>query len=177
MMRVVSFVSLIMGILSRPHQNIYWISDEDELFANNSRALDTKGVLEFFSSVCVRHPLGELGLGTTSIDEDDRFDEDCAAIPDLVAGATAELLTNLVGAGAALSHLQLLPTTTMSRKSEMVINWFFGPTASLRKLGILFSRKGPGRYQVGTWMISDSLIESPPGLWVPPSSVSSIAMD
>ena len=99
MMRVVSLLSLFLGILSQPHQNFYWISDEDKLFANTSRTLDTKALLERFSSVCVRHPLGELGMGTTSIDEEDRFDEDCAAIPDLVAGATAEVLTPSNGRG------------------------------------------------------------------------------
>ena len=105
-------------------------------------------------------------MGTTSIDEEDRFDEDCAAIPDLIAGATAEVLTNLVREGDALSDLKLLPATTMSRKTEIVTDWFFGPTASLRKFGIL-SRKGTGHYRVGTWMITDSMIESPPGLWIP----------
>lgn len=143
------------------------------MFANTSRTLDTKALLERFSSVCVRHPLGELGMGTTSIDEEDRFDEDCAAIPDLVAGATAEVLTNLVREGDGLSDLKLLPATTMSRKTEIVTDWFFGPTASLRKFGILFSRKGTGHYRVGTWMIADSMIESPPGLWISSAPASS----
>jgi hypothetical protein len=175
MMRVVSFVSLFTGMFSQPYQNIYWISDEDELFANPSKTVDTKALLERMSSVCVRHPLGELGLGTTTIDEDDRFDEDCAAIPDLVAGATAEVLTGLIREGDALPDVQpLLPTTT-SRKGGNVIDWFFGPTAPLRKFGILFGRKGPGHYQVGTWKVEDSLIEHPPSLWIRSPSESRFA--
>jgi hypothetical protein len=167
MMRIVSLVSLFIGILSQPHQNVYWISDEDELFANPSKTVDTKRLLERFSSVCVRHPVGELGLGTTSIDEADRFDEDCAAIPDLIAGAAAEVLTNLTEGSDTMPNLQGISLPAMSRKSRAVIDWFFGAKASLTKCGILFTRKGPAHYQVGTWKIEEALIEEPPMLWVP----------
>ena len=95
MMRVVQFVAIFMAVFSNPGQNVYWISDEDELFAG-AKLMDTKRMIEKFTSAYIQHPLGELGLGTTKIDEADRFDEDCASVADLVAGATAEVLSRIL---------------------------------------------------------------------------------
>ena len=39
------------------------------------------------------HQLGELSVGTTQIDEGDLVEEDLTAVPDLVAGAIAEVTT------------------------------------------------------------------------------------
>ncbi|HET9131357.1 MAG TPA: hypothetical protein VFO86_10440, partial [Terriglobia bacterium] len=85
MFRVVHFVAMFLAVLSHPGQNVYWISDEDELFASPNKTFDTKRMLETFTSAYIQHPLGELGLGTTKIDEADRFDEDSAAVADLIA--------------------------------------------------------------------------------------------
>jgi hypothetical protein len=52
-------------------------------------------MLSSWSSHYVKHNLGELGIGTTSIDEGDRIEEDLAAVADLVAGAAAEVVTRM----------------------------------------------------------------------------------
>ena len=168
MLRVVNFLSIFMAILTYPGQNVYWISDEDEIFANPVKTLDTKRLLESFTTAYIAHPLGEVGLGTTTIDEEDRFDEDCASIPDLVAGSTAELLTKLIQENGTLPDVPArLPS--LSRKSEIVADWFFSSRHSLAKYGILCSFKGPEHYRIGTWTVDDSLIERPPGIWLPPN--------
>jgi len=106
-----------MAILTQPEQNVYWISDEDELFANPIKANDTKRMLQCFTSAYISYSLGELGVGTTRIDEDDRFDEDCAAIPDLVAGSTAELLTSLIREHGTLPDVPAeVPSGNLSKK-------------------------------------------------------------
>ena len=166
MLRVVNFLGILMAILTHPGQSIFWISDEDEMFANPVKALDTKRMLECFTTAYIRHPLGEVGLGTTTIDEEDRFDEDCAAIPDLVAGSTAELVTSLVQEHGTLPDVPV-QLQSLSRKSEIVTDWFFSSRSSLAKCGILCSFKGQGHYQIGTWTLDDSLIERPPGIWMP----------
>jgi len=76
-------------------KNIYWISDEDAVLANRRRQTDVAMLLSQCSSHYVKHPLGQLGIGTTKLDELDRRDEDCAAVPDLVAGALAEVMTSI----------------------------------------------------------------------------------
>lgn len=95
MLRLVHFVAVLQGGLSQPHQNIYWISDEDSFFANMVRSADVTRLLSSYSSHYVKHGLGELGVGTTAIDEGDRVEEDLAAVADLVAGAVAEVMTRM----------------------------------------------------------------------------------
>jgi hypothetical protein len=95
MLRLTHFIALVMGGLSQARQNVYWLSDEDNIFANLVRTADVTRVLSSYSSHYVRHELGELGVGTTSIDEGDRIEEDLAAVADLSAGALAEVLTSM----------------------------------------------------------------------------------
>ncbi len=76
MLRIVNLLGLLMGGLAKPNQHVYWISDQDALFANPNRTNDLKNVLEHWTSHYVTWPLGEVGLGTTIIDEGDRVEED-----------------------------------------------------------------------------------------------------
>jgi hypothetical protein len=48
MFRVVHFVAMFLAVLSHPGQNVYWISDEDELFASPKKTIDTKRMLDQF---------------------------------------------------------------------------------------------------------------------------------
>ena len=95
MLQLTQLIACVIGGLSQPFQNIYWISDEDSLFANIVRHTDVTRVLSSYSGHYVRHELGELRVGTTSIDEGDRLEEDLAAVADLAAGALAEILTRM----------------------------------------------------------------------------------
>lgn len=95
MFKIVHFVSLFIAGLSKPGQNIYWISDQDLIFANPSKSEDVACLLSALTDMYVDYELGELGIGTTNLDEGDRLVEDLAAIPDLSAGALSEYLTAL----------------------------------------------------------------------------------
>jgi hypothetical protein len=75
-LRLTHLVACVIGGMSQPRQNIYWISDEDSVFANIIRQRDVARLLSAYSSHYTTHELGELGIGTTSIDEGDRLEED-----------------------------------------------------------------------------------------------------
>ena len=45
MFRIVHFISIIIAGLAKPNQNIYWISDEDEILANPTRSSDVAGLI------------------------------------------------------------------------------------------------------------------------------------
>jgi len=155
MMRIVQFVALFFARVSTA----------------GIKATDTKRMMESFSSAYCRHDLGELGLGTTSIDEVDRFDEDCAAVPDLVAGATAEAMTGLQAMYDNIPSISVI-APSMSRKSSIIVDWFVSEVGQLKKLGIVFDMRrekdGTLRNRVGTWTLkSTRYTEENTGLWTP----------
>jgi hypothetical protein len=90
--RVLCFVSLLIGGLSRPAQNALWISDEDAILANEARMKEISQLFLGLASNIVQHPMGHLRWTTTRYDAGDNNLEDLAAIPDLVAGAMLDFL-------------------------------------------------------------------------------------
>jgi hypothetical protein len=148
MMRIVQLVSTLLAAVAVKDQNIYWISDMDECFATEGRKLDTARMMSSFTSEYIKHSLGELGVGTTEIDEGDRLEEDLTAIPDLAAGAICDLLNRM---HQHLGTFPVIPTfvPSLKGKTDLISSWFFGGSGSLIKLAWV-ARKVPGRgMQVG----------------------------
>jgi hypothetical protein len=150
MVRVAHLLGLLIGGLSRPGQNIYWFSDEDAMFANEAIALDLREMLSRFSSHYTRHPLGQLGLGTTAVDEGDRFEEDHVAVPDLAVGAVAEMITRLASAagGTIRPHVAIPFADRFTPKTEIIYSWFAHRSSRLRKVCIVFERVSPSQLAV-----------------------------
>ncbi len=144
MFRIAHFVGLFIAGLSKPGQNIYWISDEDDIFANQARAQDVAGLLSALTSMYVDHELGELGIGTTSLDEGDRLEEDFAAIADLCAGALSEFLTaacRRCGGRIAGGLVYEIPRD-LTPKTETIISWIADNSGTLKRLVLLFESAG-----------------------------------
>jgi hypothetical protein len=143
MFRIVHFVGLVIAGLAKPDQNIYWISDEDEIMANPTRSSDVAMLISAFTSLYVEHSLGELGVGTTKLDEGDRLEEDFAAVPDLAAGAVSEMLTKV----GNMSHnctfygntVHELPDY-LSKKTEVILAWLGDENRQLKKSILLFEQ-------------------------------------
>jgi hypothetical protein len=142
MLRVIHIVALLVGGLSRPRQSIRWISDEDQIFANDQFSRDTAGVLSQMTKCYVRDPLGDLALGTTGLDDGSRLLEDIAAIPDFAAGAVAEITNTFCSmAGGRIPpgiHLPLLGQ--LSEKSSLLGSWLANDESNLRKVLVVFER-------------------------------------
>lgn len=147
--RMTHFVALLIARFSHPGQNVYWISDEDELFAGEARSADLASILGFWSGLHVQHSLGELGVGTTFIDPGDRFEEDLASIPDLVAGATREYITALsaIAGGRLPAGLALQIQHRLTPKTEAILDWMCSPSA-LSHVTLLFQGGPQGRYSI-----------------------------
>jgi hypothetical protein len=146
---VTHLVSCVVGGLSTPNQDVTWISDEDALLANGARQRDVATLLSKWTSHYVEHPLGQLGLGTTKLDERDRRDEDCAAVPDLVAGALAEVTTSLSRAtgGRVPSSVAVPYDEPLLDKADLVARWFWWGTGPLRRVAFAIDRAAGGRLQ------------------------------
>lgn len=149
-LRVAHFVACLVGGLSNPGQNVYWISDQDELFGNPSRAKDMTSLLSMYSSYYIKHGLGEIGVGTTTLDEGDRWEEDMCSVADLIAGAIAETTNRLaeVCGGRLPSNLAVEYPGEFVSKAESIANWFWTSRQPLRRVAVLFENGGEGRYAV-----------------------------
>ena len=99
-----------------------------------------------FSGLYVRHPLGELGIGTTILDEGDRLEEDLAAIPDLAAGAISEITTKLSRkSGRKIPRGLAIPYTyNFSAKTEIIGSWLMDNTQKLKRTIIVFEKEENG---------------------------------
>lgn len=154
MLRLTHFVAVVQAGLSQPGQNIYWISDEDSVFANLVRSKDVAGMLSSYTSHYIKHGLGELGVGTTSLDEGDRVEEDLAAVPDLVAGAIAEVMTRMAEqcGGRIPRDLAVERNENFLPKADLIARWLWLGRSDLRRVTVLFEKHPEGftcsRYQM-----------------------------
>jgi len=139
-MRIIHFFCILVAGLSHEKQNINWISDEDSLFANMTFANDITDITSRFTNFYVRYPLGELGIGTTKLDEGDFKTEDLTIIPDLVAGAMAETATKIADkyTGHIPIKMAFSAPENLSKKTMMIIDWLAFDSDSLKKSIITF---------------------------------------
>jgi hypothetical protein len=150
MFKIVHLVSIFIAGFCKPHQNICWISDQDDIFANQDRAQDVTRLLSAFTTMFVKFELGKLAVGLTSLDEEDRWVEDLASIPDLAAGALSEYITatrNICGA-RIFCGLELPSPKGITSKTELIISWIMDNSRMLKKLVILFEDAGGGRFGI-----------------------------
>lgn len=83
--------SVIVAGLSAKGQSLIWLTDEDEIAANDKRTIEVTPLVMQVLSNYLTHDMGHLKFGTTRCDNGDLFIEDFAAIPDLAAGALADI--------------------------------------------------------------------------------------
>ena len=155
MLRVSHLISVLIAGLSNPGQHIYWMSDEDALHANMHRSKDLGYMLSLYTSFYVKHQLGELGLGTTALDEGDRYEEDAAAIADLAAGAVAEILQRVSAAagGKVRPRIAIPFDDEFSPKTEVLCSWLSDESQKLRRATIVFEQEEKGTYSVSRFDI------------------------
>jgi len=102
------------------------------------------------------------GLGTTKIHEADRFDEDSASVADLVAGASPEVPQGmLTSCGKIPKEPRPFLPDQISRKSDLISDWFSSHHGLLRKYGVVISMVTPGHYRIGAWRVDDAVIYVP----------------
>lgn len=146
-------VALLVGGMSQPNQTVTWLSDEDNLFSNERHSLDVARLLGNFTEHHVKHPLGARGIGTTALDEGDRAIEDIVAIPDLVAGAVAEMANAVADAcgGRIPNNLAIDYTGKVSPKSDLISSWLWEARGQLARVVARIDTVEQGSYAVSKW--------------------------
>jgi hypothetical protein len=150
MFKIVHLVSIFIAGFCKAHQNICWISDQDDIFANQGRAYDVTRLLSAFTTMYVKFELGKLGVGLTSLDEEDRWVEDLASVPDLAAGALSEYITatRKMCGPRIFCGLELPSPQGITAKTELIISWIMDNSRMLKKLVILFEDAGGGKFGI-----------------------------
>jgi len=116
----------IIGLLSTPFQHVNWITDHDEIIANDRLHDDFLKLFRTPLDWYVPHILKEISVGLP--DDGDLFEEDCLSIPDLICGAMGECLKNTL-----FSEVEEKVTSSMSWKSDVILSWM-GHRDNLYKL-------------------------------------------
>jgi hypothetical protein len=150
MARTTHFVSLLIAGLCSEGQNVFWISDQDEMFESANKSEDTLRLLSSYQRTYVNRQMGNLRVGTTKMDEGDRFEEDFASIPDLAAGAFAELAMRIQNESA--HSITEIPesgfVSDVSPKTDILLSWLADNTQMLKRTSLVFDRREDGKFRV-----------------------------
>jgi hypothetical protein len=166
LLRAVHFISIFLSGLSRENQNVLWFTDEDEIAPNTQRLTQLTELFANISSHYLSHDLNHVRCGTTKSDNGTRQLEDMVAIPDLVGGATAEVLTKMQDNGCLprLGVLNFMPP--ISEKSAHIYGWLNETDLPLKRIITLIA-EGDKKGSLVTSFIDFSLCVSTPGLSLP----------
>lgn len=151
MSRTAHFISVLIAGLNSTGQNITWISDEDEMFESLEKSTDTLRILTTFSSMYVKWTTGRLAVGTTKLDEGDRFEEDLTAIADLTAGSFNESLGKLHAETGGRVTGPIAPTldNKLAEKTDLLVSWFADNTHPLKRISFIFDQRQDGKMGIG----------------------------
>jgi hypothetical protein len=148
MARVAHFFSLFLAAWSSPGMHISWMTDEDDIVANPGRLEDAHQFAARLAGLYVKHPLGEFMMNTPAVVGNDTAFEDYLAIPDLASGMVGEVLA--VNRPHWSDGNSLPEGHHLSRKSDIIADWFWHNDGSLKKSCILIQRAGKGQFGIGT---------------------------
>ena len=100
----------------------------------------------FIAHLCP-HRLTHVRFGTTECDDGSLQIEDLASLPDLAAGALAELFTSTKRQrGAAATRILLPAPATIPDKARMIVGWLAEGFHPLRKLIVTVDEAGKASY-------------------------------
>ena len=148
MLRVANFVSIFIGAMGKDAQSMYWISDEDDIFANPTKQADVATMMSWLGNLYIRHHPGELGVGTTAIDPGDRAEEDIVSVADLVAGALADAVTKISKHPKWFTSRITIVPSGLKPKTERIVSWLATRKPHLKYVSIVFDRSDQSDYSM-----------------------------
>lgn len=135
MLRAVALVSLLAAGLAAPGQDVCWITDEDAIAANKEQL---SALAKAFGNMAGNYSTGRIpkvSVMTTADDPGNLEAEDLAAVPDLAAGALADLYTSLDRRGARISNrLTLVAPDDLPGKTLQILHWLRAGGQPLRRV-------------------------------------------
>lgn len=139
LLRVCHFAAFFLAGLSREHQDVLWITDQDDIVANPMMHSEMVEAFGRISSHYLTHTLGHIRIATTASDTGKRDIEDFVSIADFAAGAVCEALNSYHRADIRpVPGIVLLPPKDTDTKALQLMNWFSDKRSVLKRLVIAF---------------------------------------
>lgn len=128
--------SLFIALLSKENQNIYWLSDNDNIVANLDRKKATAKYFAYTLSIYLPHKIGDLALVVPEEGEKVLDAEDLISIPDLAGGALADIETvHQMENNYPEKDGEIVPVSeSVKQKSKFLANWLAENDCPLIKL-------------------------------------------
>lgn len=144
-LRAVHFVSFFLAGLSRPGQDLLWVTDEDEIAANDNQLRTLVNLFANVSSHYLPHDLGRARIGTTLSDSGRRDVEDLTSVADLAAGALAECAA-VHNSSRMLSSVLFVPLAPqVATKARVILDWVALTDVPLKRLVYLIDEDAESR--------------------------------
>jgi hypothetical protein len=132
---IVHFASFFLAGFSRAGQNVLWVSDEDEIAANEPRLRQLTETFGIVFSHYLQHDLGHVRVGTMHSDNGSRELEDLGAIPDLAAGALSEIYSAYRNQHSLPGGPVIVPVPdAVTPKSRQIMRWLSEEGRRLSKI-------------------------------------------
>jgi len=158
MFEIAHFASILIGALGKDNQEIYWISDQDEIFANPIKHQDVVTILSGLGNIYIQHKPGKLGVGTSGIDPGDRAEEDLIAIVDLAAGALVDFVNNCSNNPNWNTNIGMIMIENKKVKSDYITSWLSKAESRLKKVNIVFDESEISDFSIRKFDIRESQI-------------------
>jgi hypothetical protein len=145
-LRVANLASLFIRGLSMSGQDVLWVTDEDDIVANEGRLRGFVDSFAIVSSHYLPHSLRHLRIATTRSDTGRRDLEDLTAICDLSAGSLQDVLKDDSIRGLLNSPSLWIPrNSTYKSKVTRVMDWFADDSQPLKRLTFVVDEVGGSR--------------------------------
>lgn len=147
MFRICHFLALLVSGLSTAQQELVWITDEDDIAANDRSLVLLRQCLADVAALYLGESPHTLHCGTTAFDNGSLQLEDLASIPDLVAGALADVQTQQMLAGnMPVGHQPRPVPESIAEKSAKILTWLALPDRELRRMTFAMWPEASGVY-------------------------------
>ena len=133
-LKIVHLSAYLAAAFSKPNQDFFWLIDEDSAASNDHQVTQLTKVFAHVLSHYLPHNLRHIRCGTSRSDSGSLDLEDLLAIPDLAAGAIAEITTGLLSSDALPKTDQVVPLPDgLSPKSRLIATWLAHLNSTLRR--------------------------------------------
>ncbi|WP_146121068.1 hypothetical protein [Achromobacter sp. MYb9] len=132
--RIVHFPAYLVALLSRPGQNVFWMTDNDSIAPTKAQHLK---VLELFGNSLghyCKHELGTIGGGVPFKEKDPRH-LDLLSATDVVAGSVEHYFTR---------HHGNASEPLIREEANKVLRWLTGQGIALKKHNMIIRKEGAG---------------------------------
>jgi len=136
-------MNFFLGGLTKPKQDVTWITDQDEIVANSILSEAFLEMVTIVTQSYFPHSLKDITIATTASNNRENMElEDLTAIPDLLAGAFSEYFTfyykNYPNYFAE-NTISVPNLESMSKKTRRILHFGSVSSNSLKKMILLIT--------------------------------------